>query len=117
MPLIKIFTSGADLPAERADRLLRDLSTTLAEQLNKPEAYVMTCLMPAARMTFGGSEAPTCYAEVKNVGDLSASKTAELSRVLSSLISEALAVRRDRVYLEFSSVAAHLWGWNGETFA
>jgi phenylpyruvate tautomerase len=79
MPLINVYTSAL---APDADALLRRLSSTLARELAKPEAYVMTCIVPQARMTFAGSEAPACYAELKNIGELSQDLTARLSRTL-----------------------------------
>jgi phenylpyruvate tautomerase len=114
MPLINVYTSAL---APDADALLRRLSSTLARELAKPEAYVMTCLVPQARMTFAGSEAPACYAELKNIGELSQDLTARLSRTLCELLSEGLAVPKNRIYIEFQSVEPHLWGFDGETFA
>lgn len=117
MPLINVFTSASPLPPDRADALLRELSGTLASLLGKPESYVVTSLVYANRMTFGGSGAPACYAEIKNVGDLRPDKTAELSRAVSSQLSTGFAIPPTRIYLELASVPPHLWGWNGETFA
>lgn len=117
MPLINVFTSAPALGPDRADALLRELSGTLASLLGKPESYVVTSLVYADRMTFGGSGAPACYAEIKNVGALRPEKTAELSRAISAQLSAALAVPTARIYLELASVPPHLWGWNGETFA
>lgn len=70
MPFIRILTSVTfPRPSGLAeDALLRDLSALLARELGKPESYVMTCLDAGARMTFAGTDEPTCYVEVKNVG-------------------------------------------------
>ena len=56
MPLLNIYTA-ADVPSAspKIEALLKDLSARLARHLNKPEAYVMTCLLPRTRMTFGGT--------------------------------------------------------------
>lgn len=117
MPLIKIHTSG-DLPdAKQTSALLGDLSALLARRLGKPESYVMTCLTERARMTFGGSSEPACYAEVKNVGTMSPELTATLSADLCDRLSKALGVARDRIYIEFADAKPHLWGYDGSTFA
>lgn len=117
MPFINVYTSAPPLSPDRADTLLRTLSRTLATELQKPESYVMTCLTPQARMTFAGTQAPACYAELKNIGTLTPERTARLSGVLCGLLERELGVPKNRIYLEFSNVEAHLFGFNGETFA
>jgi len=116
MPLLNVFTSAEPLPADRADALLKALSASLAEHLQKPEAYVMTSIVPRTRMTFGGTSAPACYAEVKNVGTMAPALTAKLSALLCARLSEAFGVPSERIYVEFSEARGHLWGHDGETF-
>lgn len=117
MPLINVFTSIPAPEADRTDGLLLRLSSTLAKELKKPESYVMTCLNPGLAMTFAGTTLPTCYAEVKNIGPLSSDTTARLSNILCSALAEGLGVERDRIYIEFTNVEPHLFGFKGETFA
>jgi phenylpyruvate tautomerase PptA (4-oxalocrotonate tautomerase family) len=115
MPLIQIFTSATPDSAA-SDQLLRDLSGTLASHFDKPEKWVMTCIVPGLAMTFGGSLGPTCFAAVKNVGKMAPAKTAKLSADLSSRLSQGLGVPSHRIYLEFTEVVGHLWGFDGDTF-
>ncbi len=115
MPLIRIVSSADPPPAP--DSLLRDLSALLARELGKPESYVMTCLEPRARMTFGGSDEPSCYVEVKNVGTFTAAKTALVSGVLAERLTAALGVPGNRIYIEFADAKPHMWGYDGDTFA
>jgi len=114
MPLIQVFSS-VPVPSDRIAALLGALSTTLASHLGKPESYVMTRLAPVAPMTFGGSDAPTCYAEVKNVGSMTPEQTQKLSRAISSEL-EKLGVPKNRIYIEFCYAKPHLWGYDGDTF-
>jgi phenylpyruvate tautomerase PptA (4-oxalocrotonate tautomerase family) len=116
MPLIKIFTSRSPPSAEHAAALLRTLSKSLAELTGKPEAYVMTCLVPQASMTFGGSSEPACYGEVKSIGRMDPERVAKMSERLCRELSEALGVPQSRIYLEFKDVEARLWAHGGETF-
>jgi phenylpyruvate tautomerase len=116
MPLLNVYTSAEPPDAARAEALLKDLSSALARALGKPEAYVMTNLVPRTRMTFGGTLAPACYAELKNVGTFSPADTARLSAELTDRLARGLGVEKDRIYVEFSNAEGHLWGWNGETF-
>lgn len=118
MPLLSLLTSAAPpLPGVRA-KLFAHLSALLARELDKPESYVMVALAPRADMSFGGdARTPCCYAELKNVGTLSADRVAELSNVLCRELAAGLGVPPDRIYIEFTNADGALWGWNGETFA
>ena len=57
-----------------------------------------------------------CYAELKNVGHLSADKVEKLSATLCDAIAKALALPRDRIYIEFTNADGALWGFDGGTF-
>ena len=59
MPLINLRTSLASV--DDADGLLQQLSSLLAEQTGKPEAYVMTLLETGVPMTFAGSPTPPSH--------------------------------------------------------
>ena len=117
MPLIQITTS-APLPSkDRVSALLKSLSKTLATHFAKPERYVMTRLAPPpAAMTFGGTDEPACYVEVKNIGTMTPELTEKLSADITRQLSESLGVAPDRTYIEFNDAKGHLWGWNAETF-
>ena len=117
MPLIKIHPSNTSLPAIEERPLLEDLSARLAAATGKPEQYVMTCLMPRASMTFGGTHEPACYVEVKSLGGFTPEQTEALSAELCEVLGEALRVPADRIYIEFAGGERHLWGWNESTFA
>jgi phenylpyruvate tautomerase PptA (4-oxalocrotonate tautomerase family) len=114
MPLLNITTSAA--PTDR-DRLFAELSPLLARALGKPETYVMIVLTPRAQMAFGGSAAPACYAELKNVGTLAPEEVERLSQTLCAALASGLGVPEDRIYIEFTNADGALWGWNGSTFA
>ena len=115
MPLIQIFTSAIPDSAT-SNELLRELSGALAAHFDKPEQWVMTCIVPGLAMTFGGSPGPTCFAAVKNVGKMAPAKTTKLSADLSARLAQGLGVPKNRIYLEFTEVVGHLWGYAGDTF-
>jgi phenylpyruvate tautomerase len=85
MPLVTVYTSVEPPADEKLNRLRRDLSSTTARLIGKSESYVMTCLVPSAHLTFGGSFDPSCLVEVKSIGGLG------------------------------GDVPAHLWGFDGAT--
>ena len=114
MPYLRIQTNVTPEPAARKD-LLETASARVARALSKPERYVMVALETGTAMTFAGSDAPLAYLELKSIG-LSPESTADLSRELCALIESALGIPGERVYIEFTDVPRHLWGWNGGTF-
>ena len=114
MPYLKIQTN---LPlgkkAERA--ILKNASTLVAEQLEKPESFVMIALQADTPMLFAGSDDPVAFLELKSVG-LPARRTKDLSEALCQLIEGHLGIPRDRVYVKFIDVKGAMWGWKGDTF-
>jgi hypothetical protein len=117
MPLLDIVTSATLPPAATTDALLQDLSREIARLLGKPEAYVVTSLAPRARVTFAGTFEPACYVEIKNIGVFSQCPNRQDQR--RDLHAARGSARRpaDRIYIEFANVEAHLWGYDGGTFA
>jgi len=112
MPYLKIQTN---LPltksAERA--ILREASALVAEQLGKPESFVMIAVQPDTPMLFAGSDEPVAFLELKSVG-LPGRKTKSLSASLCHLIEEHLGIAKDRVYVKFIDVNRGMWGWKGD---
>jgi phenylpyruvate tautomerase PptA (4-oxalocrotonate tautomerase family) len=116
VPLVNVFSSAEPLDARARDALLLDLSQALSGYFQKPETWVMTCLSPRTAMTFGGTLAPACYVEIKNVGTLTPDASEKISADLCARLETGLGVPKERIYVEFTNAVGHLWGWNGETF-
>jgi phenylpyruvate tautomerase PptA (4-oxalocrotonate tautomerase family) len=114
MPYLKIQTNIEREPGDSQPVLAR-ASKLIAEQLGKPEKYVMVALETAVPLAFGGSEAPTAYLELKSIG-LPQEKTTELSQALCALIHDEFGVKPERVYIEFADAPGAMWGWNSGTF-
>ena len=116
MPLIKVQTSIAAPDAAAVTALLKTLSARLAKHTGKPESYVMTAFEPDVAMTFGGTTEPVCYIEIKSIGTFSAAQTQGMSQDFCQVVSDAIAVPINRIYIEFADAKGYLWGWNGSTF-
>ena len=111
MPLINVRTS---LPAlQDGPALLQELSSELASQTGKPEAYVMTLLELGVPMTFAGNHEPCAYVEVKSIGAL---RPSAMTAAFCELIQTRTGIPANRVYINFEDVHASCWGWNGSTF-
>ena len=87
----------------------------VAEQLGKPERYVMTSVETNPTMQFAGNDAPLAYLELKSIG-LPESITADVSKALCELVSASTGIASDRIYIEFADAPRKMWGWNGSTF-
>lgn len=116
MPLIKVQTSVAKPESSQVEGLLKTLSASLAKHTGKPESYVMTAFEAGVPMTFGGTQDPVCYIEVKSVGSMSPTQTKAMSQDFCQTINEAIAVPTNRIYIEFADAKGSMWGWNGSTF-
>jgi phenylpyruvate tautomerase PptA (4-oxalocrotonate tautomerase family) len=116
MPLVSVYTSAPAPAEDKVQSLLRNLSSTLASVLGKPESYVMTCLVPRSAMTFAGTFEPSCLVDIKSIGKLTRESAAALSEVVCKLVADALGVPGNRVFLVCTDVPAHLWGFDGSTF-
>jgi len=114
VPYLCIKTNQPLAPEPRRE-LLQEASRTVAQLLGKPERYVMVSIDDGREMLFAGSDAPLAYLELKSIG-LPGGRTAELSAGLCTLVQSALGIPADRIYIEFSDAARHLWGWDGATF-
>lgn len=114
MPYFQIQTNRS-IEAERGAAVLRGASQLVAQQLGKPERYVMVALRDEIPMLFAGSDAPAAYLELKSIG-LPAEATAGLSDALCAFVERQLEIPRERVYVEFADAPRHMWGWNGGTF-
>lgn len=114
MPLLKIQTN-VNVPEGKRDALLKKLSRAVAQQLGKPEQYMMVSLEADRPLVFAGTSEPAAFMDLRAIG-LPAGKTGLLAAFLCDLAKAELGVAMERVYINFTDVPANLWGWNGETF-
>jgi phenylpyruvate tautomerase len=114
MPLLKIQTN-VGVPEGKRDALLKKVSRAVAQQLCKPEQYMMVSLEAERLMVFAGTSEPAAFMDLRAIG-LPAGKTGELTASLCDLAKAELGVAKERVYINFTDVPANQWGWNGETF-
>jgi phenylpyruvate tautomerase len=112
MPLIQLTTSAV-LSAPQEKELLQALSILVAEAIGKPEQYVMAIVSPGTMMMSGKAE-EAAFADVRSIGGLTAQVNQEISRRLCALLTRLLGIAPDRVYLNFTEVSAHHWGWRGD---
>jgi len=114
MPLLAINTNQP-LAADQQAELISKASSLVAGILGKSERYVMVLLRENLPMIFSGNDEPCAYIELKSIG-LPTDNTREFSKQLCEFITTTTGITADRIYIEFSGVERHLWGWNSTTF-
>jgi phenylpyruvate tautomerase PptA (4-oxalocrotonate tautomerase family) len=114
MPFLRIQTNQALSEAD-SKSLAAKSSALVAEQLGKPERYVMTSVETNTAMQFAGNDEGLAYLELKSIG-LPESITADVSHALCGLVSAETGISPERIYIEFFDAPRKMWGWNGSTF-
>ncbi len=114
MPYLKI-QLNKPLEEAKMKTLLAEASRKLADELGKPERYVMVEVTANPAMLFGGTDEPAAYVELKSIG-LPSGHIKSLSQSLSALLQDSVGIASSRVYIEFTDVKGSFWGWSGSTF-
>ncbi|WP_071516515.1 phenylpyruvate tautomerase MIF-related protein [Geitlerinema sp. PCC 9228] len=115
MPLLKVQTSAQVGDRAKVEAMLKELSSSLASHIGKPESFVMTSFEDEVPMTFAGTTDPACYLEVKSVGSMKPDQTQAMSQDFCDRVENQLGVAKNRVYIEFADAQGYMWGWNGST--
>ena len=114
MPLAKVTTS-VSIPEDKKKELLSALSKIVAENLGKPEQYMMVAVEEGAMM-MGGKGDPAAFVDLRSIGGLGPEVNGKITQKLCDLLKESLGIPPERTYIAFTDVAAGDWGWNGSTF-
>ena len=112
MPLLQINTN---IPVTDEATFVREASARVAAMLDKPESYVMVILNSERNMLFATDDSPCAHLKLKSLG-LDEDRTADYSATLCELIETCLGISSQRIYIEFSGPARHMWGWDKRTF-
>lgn len=113
MPHMRIQTN-VKLQADQRQQLLAAASSLAAEELSKPESYVMVSINDDADMLFGGSTEPLAYVHLESIGF--AKSPAAITPSLTKLLQEQLQVDPSRIFIRFDDVSRENYAWNGSTF-
>lgn len=114
MPLLRVHTNQ-NLESEAKDKLLKEASSWLAEQLDKSETYILVHLLDGQAMTFAGTRAPAAMVELASLG-LTTDQARRLAGEISSWLAPRLGVAPNRMHIWFAGPDRALWGFDGKTF-
>ncbi len=115
MPFVRVETTER-IPERDKARLGAELSRRCAEIIGKPEAYMMVSVHDEVSMLFAGKAGPSAFVDVRSIGGLSPAVNRALSASLCEIVGDVAHVPAERVYLNFTDVAASSWGHDRATF-
>ncbi|KAK3032870.1 hypothetical protein RJ639_037047 [Escallonia herrerae] len=108
MPCLNLSTNVC-LEGVDTSTILSEATSTLAELIGKPEAYVMIVLKGSVPMAFGGTEQPAAYGELVSIGGLNPTVNKKLSAAIADILETKLSVPKNRFFLKFyDTKASHL---------
>lgn len=114
MPYLKVRTN-LSMGEDDKNEFLKQASDTVSQLLSKPERYVLIEIDSDKHLSMSGSTEPAAYVELKSIG-LPEKDTAGFSADLCDFLKQALGLDPERIYIEFTNIPRHLWGWNRGTF-
>lgn len=114
MPYLSILTN-ATLAPQTESSLTAASSKILANELGKPEAYVMVAVQSIRTLRFGGTDDPAAFLDLRSIG-----LPGNLNRIaaaLTALLGEHGRIPAGRVFISFTDIPAARWAHDGSTFA
>jgi phenylpyruvate tautomerase len=114
MPLLRLTLPFA-IDKEKEEPVMKALSKILAEELHKPEQYVMITVGKSS-MLMSGTREKCAFADIRSIGGLSDVVMKKLSGAICSYLDTTFGISPGRVYLNFTDMAPQNWGWNNATF-
>ncbi|KAG5060517.1 hypothetical protein AAZX31_01G115300 [Glycine max] len=115
MPCLNLNTN-VSLDGVDTSSILAEATSSVANIIGKPAAYVMIVLKGSVPIAFGGNEQPAAYGELVSIGGLNPSVNKELSAAIASILETKLSVPKSRFFLKFYDTKGSNFGWNGSTF-
>ncbi|ESR42735.1 Tautomerase/MIF superfamily protein [Citrus sinensis] len=106
MPCLNISTN-VKLDGVDTSSILSEATSTVANIIGKPEAYVMIVLKGSVPMSFGGTEDPAAYGELVSIGGLNPDVNKKLSAAISAILEKKLSVPKSRFFIKFYDTKAH----------
>lgn len=115
MPLVKLQTS-VKCDENKKKNIALKMSKICADCMGKPEYYVASIIDDDALISFAGEIKPAAFVEVKGIGGLTADVNKKISAEICGYLNSELNISQDRIYINFTEIAAANWGWKGSTF-
>ncbi|GMP86013.1 hypothetical protein CsSME_00038968 [Camellia sinensis var. sinensis] len=106
MPCLNLSTN-VNVEGVDTSSILKEATSTVADLIGKPEAYVMIVLKGSVPIAFGGTEEPAAYGELVSIGGLNPSVNKKLSAAISAILEAKLSIPPSRFFLKFYDTKAY----------
>lgn len=108
MPICKLTTNLKDF--EIPGDIEQQLTTLVAEILNKKQEVITVLVNSDARMCKNGSKDPMCLLTLWSIKSFNEEKNPGYTEKLSELLMSKLNLTRDRVVLVYTAIEPHMVG-------
>ncbi|GLD92381.1 hypothetical protein PINS_up000914 [Pythium insidiosum] len=116
MPFVKVYSNVARATVN-ADSVLKAVSKSLSEALDRPEPYVMVQLKLDQDMLMAGTTEPCAFIHIRSIGKIDTERNPKTVAALTATVSDALRVPADRIFVNLDDIAPNNWGHAGNTIA
>ena len=113
MPFIRT-TTNRPVAKSTADKMTAACGQAITLLRGKTEEWLMVEVTGDKNLYFKGTDEPCAIAEVQILGKANPSELENLTDAMTQILSSALDVPSDRIYVRYEEVA--YWGWNGANF-
>lgn len=117
MPYCEINTNVSIGTKAETDKVVLAVSKCVAENIQKPEKWVMVRVNPDQSMSYSGTTEPCAFVRLVSIGNLDEARNKVISQNVCSLLKDTLQIPPARVYIDFKDVEKrYMFGWNSSTF-
>ena len=114
MPFINVKVN-TEVSTDKETEIKTALGSAISCIRGKSEAWLMVGIEDKYRLYFrGDGQTPAAFVEVKIYVSASRNEKDEITAEITQIISSALAVSPDRIYVKYEEVPN--WGYNGHNF-
>ncbi len=113
MPYIELKTDKK-ISKEIESELVRRFGKAIETFPGKTERYLMVNVEGERAMAFAGEIGNCCMVSIDLLGSASEDVYAAMTKLTCKLVSEALDIPTDRIYVKYSEFK--IWGWNNINF-
>ncbi len=112
MPFINVTTNVS--VSKDTEKEVKSALGQAVTVIGKSEGWLMVGVQPEQALYFKGSDEPAAIAQVSVYGHPSPAAFNELTGKITKIISDALSIPADRIYVSYAETDN--WGWNGGNF-
>ncbi|KAG5263522.1 hypothetical protein AALO_G00265740 [Alosa alosa] len=114
MPMFVVNTNVAKSAIPAA--LMVEATDELAKLMGKPAQYIAVHINGDQMMMFGGKPDPCALCSLVSIGKIGGAQNKQYSKLLCGLLNKHLGISPDRIYINFTDMAAENVAWNNSTF-